>query len=45
VEILANAGVDIYQDAFWQGGINKIEQMVTQLKQIPVKHPHRGDQG
>jgi len=37
VEILANAGVDVYQDAFWQGGFNKIEQIVTQLEYIPVK--------
>ncbi len=37
VEILANAGVDVFQDAFWQGGFNKIEQRLAQLEQIPIQ--------
>ena len=34
--ILADAGVDIYDPAFWQGGFDVIEQLVSQLESLPV---------
>ncbi len=34
--ILRNAGVDIRQAAFWQGGFDVIAELVNQLEQIPL---------
>ena len=34
--ILADAGVDIYDPAFWQGGFDVIEQLVSQLESLPI---------
>lgn len=34
--ILRNAGVDIRQASFWQGGFDVIAQLVNQLEQIPL---------
>jgi oligoendopeptidase F len=33
-KILANAGIDIYQDSFWQGGFDVIEGLIEKLEQI-----------
>jgi oligoendopeptidase F len=30
--ILANAGIDIYQDSFWQGGFDVLDSLVSQLE-------------
>lgn len=35
--VLTNAGIDIHQAAFWQGGFNVIEGLVSQLENMPVK--------
>jgi oligoendopeptidase F len=35
-EILGQAGIDIHQDAFWQGGFDVLENMIVQLEAIPV---------
>jgi len=32
VKILADAGIDIYQDSFWQGGFDVLEGLVKQLE-------------
>jgi oligoendopeptidase F len=37
VDICAEAGLDITQAEFWQGGFDVINQMVEQLEAIPVK--------
>ncbi len=34
VQILADAGIDIYQDSFWQGGFDVIEGLVSQLESM-----------
>jgi len=34
--ILRNAGVDMRQAAFWQGGFDVIAELVSQLEQIPL---------
>ena len=34
--VLAEAGIDIYSLAFWQGGFDVIEGMISQLEAIPV---------
>jgi oligoendopeptidase F len=36
-QVLADAGIDIYHAAFWQGGFDVIEAMVTQLEALPLK--------
>ena len=34
VKILAEAGIDIYQDSFWQGGFDVLTGLVTQLEEL-----------
>ncbi len=36
-ELLAEAGIDIRQASFWQGGFDVIAELVSQLEQLPVK--------
>ncbi|HEY9074911.1 MAG TPA: M3 family oligoendopeptidase [Anaerolineaceae bacterium] len=36
VRLLAEAGIDITQDAFWQGGFDAIARLVDQLEALPV---------
>lgn len=36
-KLLAEAGIDIRQAAFWQGGFDVIDGLVGQLEQLPVK--------
>jgi len=36
VEILAEAGIDVYKDAFWQGGFDVIDRLVTELEKIEL---------
>jgi oligoendopeptidase F len=36
-QILAEAGIDIYQASFWQGGFDVIDQLVSQLEAMPVE--------
>ena len=36
-KILADAGIDIHQADFWQGGFNVINDLVKQLEQMQVK--------
>jgi oligoendopeptidase F len=35
--LLAEAGIDIHQASFWQGGFNVINDLVAQLKALPIK--------
>jgi oligoendopeptidase F len=35
--LLAEAGIDIHQASFWQGGFNVISNLVAELKAIPIK--------
>ena len=35
-KLLAEAGIDIHQAAFWQGGFAVIDELVSQLEQWPV---------
>ncbi len=35
-KLLGEAGIDIYQESFWQGGFDVIDGLVGQLEQIPV---------
>ncbi len=35
-KVLAQAGIDIYDPAFWQGGFNVIENLVSELEKIPL---------
>jgi oligoendopeptidase F len=35
VNILSRAGIDIYQDDFWQGGFNVLQNIVEQLELLP----------
>jgi oligoendopeptidase F len=37
VDICAEAGLDITKAAFWQGGFDVINDLVTELEAIPVK--------
>jgi oligoendopeptidase F len=37
VQVLADAGIDITSDAFWQGGFDVIDGLVKRLEAIPVK--------
>ncbi len=34
VQILADAGIDIYQESFWQGGFDVVAGLVDQLEQL-----------
>ena len=36
-KILADAGIDIHQPDFWQGGFNVIDDLVKQLEKLSVK--------
>jgi oligoendopeptidase F len=35
-QILTDAGIDMHQASFWQGGFNVIQGLVEQLETIPV---------
>ena len=35
-KILANAGIDVRQASFWQGGYDVIEELVSELEKLPV---------
>jgi len=35
VKILADAGIDVHNADFWQGGFNVISRMVDQLEALP----------
>ena len=35
VSVLSEAGIDVYSDAFWQGGFDVIRNMVEQLEKLP----------
>lgn len=37
IQILSEAGIDIRQASFWQGGYDVISELIAQLEQIPVK--------
>jgi oligoendopeptidase F len=37
VQILADAGIDVRQAAFWQGGFDVVSGLVDQLEKIPLK--------
>jgi oligoendopeptidase F len=34
VQILSEAGVDVYQSSFWQGGFDVVEGLVSQLENL-----------
>lgn len=36
-QVLADAGIDIHKAEFWQGGFNVINDLVSQLENLPVK--------
>ncbi|GAP12456.1 oligoendopeptidase F [Longilinea arvoryzae] len=36
VQLLADAGIDVRQDAFWQGGFDVLSGIVDQLEKLPV---------
>lgn len=36
VELLAEAGIDVHQDAFWQGGFDVLSGIVDELEKLPV---------
>lgn len=38
-QVLAEAGIDIFSDAFWQGGFDVISQMIDQLELIQIARP------
>ncbi|HMD89735.1 MAG TPA: M3 family oligoendopeptidase [Anaerolineaceae bacterium] len=38
VKVLADAGIDIRQDSFWQGGMNIVNHLVDQLEKIPIQN-------
>jgi oligoendopeptidase F len=38
VELLKDAGIDIYQASFWQGGFDVLNDLVKELEAIPVNH-------
>ncbi|TDA66678.1 MAG: oligoendopeptidase F [Chloroflexi bacterium] len=37
VKLLAEAGIDVNQASFWQGGFDVIAELVDQLEKLPVK--------
>ena len=36
VQVLAEAGIDMYDMAFWQGGFDVLEGLIAQLEEIPI---------
>ncbi|HSF80191.1 MAG TPA: M3 family oligoendopeptidase [Anaerolineales bacterium] len=36
VKVLAEAGIDVSQDSFWQGGFDVLEDLLSQLEAIPI---------
>ena len=36
VKVLSEAGIDIYDPAFWQGGFDVLKGLIEQLEEIPV---------
>lgn len=36
LSILSEAGIDVTKAAFWQGGFNVVEDMITQLEALPI---------
>ena len=38
VKLLAEAGIDVNQASFWQGGFDVIAELVDQLEKLPVKN-------
>jgi oligoendopeptidase F len=36
VELLSEAGIDVYSSQFWQGGFDVLEQMIGQLESLPI---------
>jgi oligoendopeptidase F len=36
MSVLSDAGIDVYNPAFWQGGFDVIDRMVDQLEALPV---------
>jgi oligoendopeptidase F len=37
VKLLAEAGIDVCQAAFWQGGFDVLNKLVEELEKMPVK--------
>lgn len=37
VKLLAEAGIDVHQASFWQGGFDVIAELVDQLEALPIK--------
>lgn len=37
VKVLSEAGIDIYDPAFWQGGFDVLKGLIEQLEEIPVE--------
>jgi oligoendopeptidase F len=35
-EILSEAGIDIYDESFWQGGFDVVRDLIEQLESIPI---------
>ena len=35
-QVLANAGIDIRQASFWQGGFDVVDELVKQLEELPI---------
>ena len=36
MRVLADAGIDVHQASFWQGGFDMIDDQVKQLEAIPL---------
>jgi len=36
VELLADAGIDVHQEAFWQGGLDVLSSLVDELEKMPL---------
>jgi oligoendopeptidase F len=34
--VLRDAGIDIHDEAFWQGGFDVIDDLVSQLERLPI---------
>ena len=37
-KILEKAGVDVHQASFWQGGFDVLNELVSELEKLPIKH-------
>lgn len=37
VQVLAEAGIDVYDAAFWQGGFDVLKGLIEQLEEIPLE--------